>query len=145
VGKFERGVLEGHFSSRDGKRLGVQKLNLAAVYTGTYQFDSSSGPKGKLRIEITHKQQNYFKGTLTCDDGPTTWVISGTVAKDDVQWQWGDIVSKDGCNCERLTNDGRFTGTCKDGILQGQFSTLDNTQKGSLQAMQLRVPSPAQQ
>lgn len=137
AGTFERGLLEGRFSTPDGKRLGVQKLNLAAVYTGTYQFVAGGGPKGKLRIEITQRQQNHFKGTLTYDDGPTTWVITGTVGKDDVQWQYGDMVSKYGGDCEKLTNNCRFTGTCKDGIVQGNFATLDNTQTGSLQATQL--------
>jgi hypothetical protein len=146
AGKFERGILEGGFSTHDGKRAGVQqKLNLAAVYTGIYQFVAGAVPKGKLQIEITQRQQNHFKGTLTSDDGPTTWVITGTVGKDDVQWQWGDIVSKAGTSCENLTNNCRFTGTCKNGVVQGQFFTLDNTQKGSLQALQLGVPSPTQQ
>jgi hypothetical protein len=137
AGKFERGLLEGRYSTPDGKRLGVQKLNLAAVYTGTYQFIAGGGPKGKLRIEITQRQQNHFKGTLTYDDGPTTWAITGTIGKDDLQWQFGDMVSKEGGDCEKLTNNCRFTGTCKDGIVQGNFATLDNTQTGSLRATQL--------
>jgi hypothetical protein len=134
AGRFERGTLEGRISSHDGKSTGGIKLNLAAVYTGTYQFATGTGAKGALRIEITERQENHFKGTLTSDDGPTTWVITGTAANGEVQWQWGDMACKDGCNSEKLTNNCGFTGTCKEGIVQGRFSTLDKAQTGTLRA-----------
>src|SRR5262249_13716504 len=126
VGKFERGTLEGRYSTHDEKMKGVIKLNLAAVYTGTYEYAGGAAARGELRIEITERQKNHFKGTLTSDDGPTTWVITGSVRDGEVQWQWGDMVSKDGGTGEKFTNNCRFTGKCKDGIVQGRFSTLDN-------------------
>ena len=94
-----------------------------------------------LRIEITERQENHFKGTLTSDDGPTTWGITGTVANGEVQWQWGDMACKDGCSSEKFTNNCRFAGTCKDGIVQGRFSTLDNAQTGSLRAVLVGLKS----
>jgi hypothetical protein len=134
AGNFERGTLEGRYATHDDKFKGMLKLNLAAVYTGTYQRVTGAAAKGELRIEITERQERHFKGTLTIDDGPTTWVITGTVGKDEVQWQWWDMVSKNGTSSENLTNNCRFTGTCKDSIVQGRFSTLDNTLTGSLKA-----------
>jgi hypothetical protein len=141
VGKFERGRLEGRNSTHDAKNTALLKLNLAAVYTGTYEFVTGAAAKGVLRIEITERQENHFKGTLTSDDGPTTWVITGTVGNGEVQWQWGDMASKDGGASENLTNNCRFAGKCKDGIVQGRFSTLDNAQAGSLRAVLVGLKS----
>jgi serine/threonine protein kinase len=142
VGKLEHGILEGQYAAHDGKLKGALHLNLAAVYTGTYAFATGAAAKGSVRIEITERQDNHFKGTLTTDDGPTTWIITGTVANGEVQWQWGNMVSKDGCSAERLTNNCRFAGTCKDGIVQGTWSTLDNAQTGSLRATRVGVHIP---
>jgi hypothetical protein len=144
-GKFERGVLEGRTSTHDDRFKGAVNLKQIAAYTGTYEFSTGSAAGGKLRVEITERQDNHFKGTLTTDDGPTTWSIMGTVANGEVQWQWGDIVSKEGCSAENLTNNCRFTGTCKDGIVEGRITTLDNAQTGSLRATRIDLQSRVHQ
>jgi serine/threonine protein kinase len=138
TGKLEYGRLEGRYASHDGNVKGALRLNLAAVYTGTYALVTGAPTKGAVRIEITARQGAHFKGTLTTDDGPATWNITGSVLNDLVQWQWGDIVSQDGCSVEHLTNNCRFTGTCKEGNLEGRIFTLDNSQEGTLRATSLR-------
>jgi hypothetical protein len=90
--------------------------------------------RGALRIEVVERRGDHFKGTLTWDEGPTTWVIRGAVNGNDVEWQWGDVAATGEGDGTKLTNNARFTGKCKDGTVEGRFVTLDGAQGGKLRA-----------
>jgi serine/threonine protein kinase len=133
-GKMEKGTLEGRWSRHDGTSAGTFKLKPVAVYTGRWEYDTGASGTREVRIEITQRQGKHFKGTLTSDDGPATWLIRGTLGEDELEWQWGDVIAAADSGDVILTNNGRLRGKYKDGILQGRFSSLDNKQGGVLRA-----------